>query len=346
MFQFFPGLESAGLELTVVPLLESWYLDHIYSAAAKFYWNRILKAFARRLLRVACITRYDLIWIQGEIFPWLPAFAEKILGHLKVPFIVDYDDAVFHRYDMHRLGIVRSLLGGKIDSVMRQASLVVVGNEYLAERAERAGAKAIKIIPTVVDCNHYHVTGKQNEAVFTIGWIGTPKTVSYLSCLANPLAKLAKQAHVRLVVVGAADFTLADVHVDCVPWQESLEVELIQDFDVGIMPLVDEAWERGKCGYKLIQYMACGKPVIATPVGVNSDLVKHGVNGFLARTCDEWFGALSQLEKDPSCRGSMGRIGRQLVEEKYSLQVATPALVACFNSVQANGLNSAKVRQQ
>ena len=123
--------------------------------------------------------------------------------------------------------------------------------------------------------------------------------------------------------------TLPAVPTEHVPWTEAAEVAAIAEFDVGIMPLADEPWERGKCGYKLIQYMACGLPVVASPVGVNRQIVEHGVNGFLAETPTQWDEALRTLLADPALRQRMGQAGRQKVERQFSLQVTGPK-VGCL----------------
>lgn len=118
------------------------------------------------------------------------------------------------------------------------------------------------------------------------------------------------------------------------PWREESEIQNIQRFDVGIMPLLDEPFERGKCGYKLIQYMACGLPVIASPVGVNGQIVEHGVTGFLVKSQDEWLQALAFLRDNPGRRREMGQAGRKKMEAEYSLQATAPKLAALLRSAQ------------
>ena len=129
--------------------------------------------------------------------------------------------------------------------------------------------------------------------VFTIGWIGSPVTECYLQQIAPALSEVCRRNRARVVLVGAQNAQFQNVPVKMHPWSEEGEERDIQSFDVGIMPLPDELWERGKCGYKLIQYMACEKPVVASPVGINQGLVEHGVNGFLASNLQEWVKALS-----------------------------------------------------
>ncbi|HYG25777.1 MAG TPA: glycosyltransferase family 4 protein, partial [Caulobacteraceae bacterium] len=156
----------------------------------------------------------------------------------------------------------------------------------------------------------------------TVGWIGSPATAHYLAPLEPVLSELAEETGLRAVAIGATVGSLFEV----VPWSEDGEVEALADLDIGVMPLADSPWERGKCGYKLIQYMAMGLPVVASPVGVNTTIVRHGENGFLAANDDEWRTHLRALASDPQLRETMGRAGRRMVEETYSLQVQGPRL--------------------
>jgi glycosyltransferase involved in cell wall biosynthesis len=152
----------------------------------------------------------------------------------------------------------------------------------------------------------------------------------------SPLKALAAECPLQLRVVGA-QFASPSLDVVCAPWSEETEVSEIQRFDIGIMPLVDSPWERGKCGYKLIQYMACGLPVVASPVGVNEEIVVNGENGYLARTPDDWLTAFRMLSADAVFRRNMGAFGRLAVERKYCLQVTAPRVAKLFNDVMVQG---------
>jgi glycosyltransferase involved in cell wall biosynthesis len=219
---------------------------------------------------------------------------------------------------------------------MRGAELVVCGNAYLAERAWHAGAQRVATIPTVIDLERYSVLSSMARERIVVGWMGSLSTVKYLEIVAPALKALAAKLPLQLRVIGA-QFALPGLEVDCRPWAEESEVNEIQDFDIGIMPLTDSPWERGKCGYKLIQYMACGKAVIASPVGVNQEIVQHEINGYLASTIDEWVYAFHTLCSNSQNRLAMGAQGRQLVEEKYCLQVTAPRMAQLFYEVVAEG---------
>jgi len=329
MFQFLPHLENKGIEYTIHVLLGDWYVNALYSGErisklkiAASYFQRI-KALLRR-------STYDIIWMQQEAFPWIPAWIEKLILGKKKPIIVDYDDAFFHRYNMHPSKIIRTFLGKKIDRIMEHSSAVVAGNSYLANHAKESKAKSIVIIPTVVDTNIYTPSIDKQQDVFTIGWIGSPHTAKYLKVIENPLSILSKEKDTVISIVGSGPFSMDDCPLQIIKWSEADEVSLIQQFDVGVMPLSDNPWERGKCGFKLIQYMACGIPVIASPVGVNSSIVQQGINGYLANSDEEWITCILKLKNSPELRNEMGRAGRRMAEEKYSLHVAFLQLISLF----------------
>lgn len=329
--QYIERLQTNGFEVDVSPLFSDRYLDALYHGGSRL--GPALSGFYHRLSSILRARRYDAVWVEKELMPFLPALAEHALVRMHVPWIVDYDDALFHRYDQHDNIWVRRVLGHKIDTVMRLATVVVAGNEYLAERARAAGAKQVEIVPTVVDLQRYKPRGDGDRRRCTIGWIGSPSTAKYLASVAEPLAQLQRRYDVGIRLVGAGNIELAGCDAEIVEWQEDQEVAQVASFDIGIMPLPDTPWERGKCGYKLIQYMACGLPVVASPVGVNERIVTHNENGYLASTPNEWENSLSHLIGDDRLRQRMGRSGRRKVEEHYCLDVAAPRLEALLRSV-------------
>lgn len=324
MIQYGDALQAQGIEHSLAPFFDKSYLERLYSGQPTR--GPTFSAYARRISQLRQAGQADLLWLEKEALPWLPWIIDRALIPTDIPLVVDYDDAVFHRYDMHRLTAVRRLLGRKLDWLMGSATLITAGNRYLADRAKAAGARRIEIVPTVVDLSAYTL---RSESVSTcapsIGWIGTPSTwTEYMAPLMPLLTQVAKAHSARIAVVGAGSAAEAHPLLDNLQWAEDSEVARIQAMDIGIMPLSDTPWARGKCGYKLIQYMACGLPVVASPVGVNSDIVEHGVNGFLATTDAEWNDAITTLLRDPDLRHRMGQAGRKKVEEQYSLQVWGP----------------------
>jgi glycosyltransferase involved in cell wall biosynthesis len=254
-----------------------------------------------------------------------------------IPIVSDYDDAVFHRYDQHKNPLIRLLLGKKIDHVMANSALVTAGNAYLLNRAKVAGARNIEIVPTVVNVDLYQTASTPvTDRKLRIGWIGTPETWGkYGAPRTSFFRGLALNSGAVFSLVGAKLEQSTEDVFEFVPWSEATEISAIQRMDIGIMPLIDHPWERGKCGYKLIQYMACGLPVVASPVGVNTSIIEHGVNGFLAESDDEWRDALTTLLADSALRKRMGAAGRNKVISTYSIQAQGPrvssllAKIAC-----------------
>jgi glycosyltransferase involved in cell wall biosynthesis len=334
-FQFIPYLEAQGLQVTVSPLLGDDYVASFYKGEVSLF--TVFRGYLRRLRSILMSNQFDLLWVEKEMLPWLPHRLELGLISRRTRMVVDYDDAVFHRYDGHRNAIVRAMLHRKIDEVMRRADLVMVGNEYLAQRARAAGARRVEWVPTVVDTDRYGLEPSNAPEVITIGWIGTGFTSAYLDAIRPVLTDLVASRGVRFVAVGANPKHVTGPSFEVKRWREDTEVAEIQHFDIGVMPLPDEPFERGKCGYKLIQYMACGKPVVASPVGVNSEIVRNGINGFLASTSEEWAAALGRLCEDSELRTRMGLEGRRLVEKTYSYQVVAPRIEALLRSVMEKG---------
>lgn len=336
--QFLPGLAQRGFEVDVSPLLDDVYVRSLYGGQGSGV-RGIVGAYVRRTAALMRRRRYDLIWLEKEALPWIPAGIEALMRR-GVPFVVDLDDAWFHRYEHHAYAAVRLPLRGKIDAVMRAASVVVAGNEYVAERARSAGARRIEVIPSVVDMARYppEVMDRMPHpgGPIVVGWIGIPLNVHYLKRIEPAFRRFASTRDVRLRVVGArAPAEFAGLPVDAYAWSEGKEVDRIDGFDIGIMPLDDTPWEQGKCAYKLIQMMAAGKPVIASPVGANRRVVRHGVNGFLADTPEEWTAAFQQLATDPGLRIRMGLEARRTVAEDYTLAGVLPRLATVLSEAAA-----------
>lgn len=332
VFQFFPYLEQSGIKITAEPLLGDNYINYLYTNSTVPFIE-IVKSYFKRISLLLKKNQFDVIWIQQEAFPWLPYWFEKMLVQSRIPIVVDYDDAFFHRYDLNESKIVKLFLGKKIDSVMNYADVVIAGNQYLADRAISSGCKAVKILPTVVDLTNYPDIDQIEKDFFTIGWIGSPHTAQYLKTIRGALKEISTDKDVKIVFVGADNFVLNDIKFEIRKWNKSTEAAEIQNFDVGIMPLTDSPWERGKCGFKLIQYMASAKPVIASPVGVNVEIVKNGINGFLAKDTEDWIKYFRTLKDNFVLRKEMGSVGRKMAEENYSLQVIAPKLNQIFQNI-------------
>jgi glycosyltransferase involved in cell wall biosynthesis len=336
LLQYLPALADAGIAIEYRPLLGN---DYVRSLATGERASRlaIARAFARRFHQLRQPHDADLIWIYAELFPWLPAAAERLAFRPGLPVIHDMDDAFFVPYDRSDHALVRRLLGGKLRPLIRGASACTCGNGYLADYARPLCPRTL-VVPTVVDTASYVPAEQDPPRPLTIGWIGSPSTWPLVRSLLPLLEELCRTAAIRVKAVGAGAAARADGFpgLDLIDWSERTEVAEVQSMDIGIMPLVDSPFVRGKSGYKLIQYMACGMPVVATPIGVNAEIVDHGVSGYLASSPDEWRRALLGLIADAELRARMGAAGRQRAVERYSLASQAPRLVDLFRSVAAS----------
>lgn len=326
-FQYFPSLEKAGFSVEASPLFNEKYLANLY--AAQSTKKEAVSGYFKRFLKLFTVFKYDKIVIEKELFPYLPAFAERILNILGVKYIVDYDDAVFHNYDQHTNAVIRNFLGKKINVVMKNATVVVAGNSYLATRAETAGAKNIEMIPTVIDLERYSLKEKDGGH-FIIGWIGTKTTFEkHLLPQKNWIKKIQEEdPDIQFHIVGITEDMDLGKNVKYIPWTEDSEVQEIQKFDVGIMPLENSLWEKGKCSYKIIQYFACGIPAVAAPIGMNTEVIVVGENGFMANSEIDWLDAVRKLKADKVLRQTLGKNGRSKVESQYTLQVTAAKWIA------------------
>jgi glycosyltransferase involved in cell wall biosynthesis len=324
--QFFPWYERMGIECTFSPLFDDNQLADRYQKN-QYVLASLMQAYSKRVRVLLMKHRFDLVWIEKEALPWLPASFERWMLR-GVPYVLDYDDAIFHNYDMCSSVLVRRYFGKRIDHLMAGSALVVTGNAYLAQRAKEAGAQLVEIVPTVIDLERYTIKRPSSVQAnpLRIVWIGSPTTTQYLKLLQKPLTELSRQFSIQLLVIGGDAITMSGVDIEVVPWAEATEVDLIKACDIGVMPLLDTPWERGKCGYKLIQYMACGLPVVASPVGVNCEIVHQGENGFLADSVEAWSEALGKLLGDAMLRQRMGIAGRRQIEEELCIQKIAPRM--------------------
>ncbi len=319
-YQYFPYLEKAGMQVTVKPFFDDAYLKDFY--AGKKNISAVLKSYFKRLWVLFSVFSYDRVVIEKEIFPFLPAWAEWMLKLLGIQYIVDYDDAIFHNYDQSANPMIKNFLGNKIAYVMRFSGTVVAGNQYLADYAARSGAKNIEIIPTVIDLERYPV--KQNTAAdqCIVGWIGTKTTFEkhLLPCKDWIKALQHQEPNIRFHIVGITEDMDLGKNVKYIRWTEESEVAEILKMDIGIMPLQDSKWEKGKCAYKLIQYAACGIPGVASDVGMNREVTVPGETGILAAGDEEWIQAIKTLTSNTELRHQLGRNARKKVEERYCIQ--------------------------
>ena len=330
--QYVRGLAVLGIDLQIRHLLGDDYLRVRFNGGSLPLTSIVKSGFAR-LADLWRADDYDLAMLHCELFPLMPGWLERALIHK--PYIYDFDDAFFLKYRSGHLGLASPLLGKKFDTVMSGAVSVTAGNQFLAEYARRHNT-ITQYLPTVVDTTRYVPRPKKRGGkIFTVGWIGSPSTAPYLSEIVEPLSTIGLEGPVRFVVIGGKAPVVPNVTVIELDWAENTEIDLINSFDVGMMPLPDNDWERGKCAFKLIQYMACAVPVVASAVGANIDVVSSEC-GFLVSTPRDWIEALRQLRDQEIARVDMGIAGRARVIQNYSLHQNLPVLAdVIINSTKA-----------
>lgn len=320
-YQYFPYLEKAGMKVTVKPFFDDAYLKDFYAGRKNI--SAVLKSYLKRFFVLFSVFKYDKVVVEKEIFPFLPAFAERMLKVIGIKYIVDYDDAIFHNYDQSSNPVIKKILGNKIANVMRFSGTVVAGNQYLADYAASSGAKKIEIIPTVIDLERYPIKQNSDSDKFIVGWIGTKTTFEkHLLPCRDWIKDLQNQdSNIHFNIIGITDVMDLGSNVSYIQWKEETEVSEILKMDIGLMPLQDSEWEKGKCAYKLIQYAACGIPGVASDVGMNKDVCVNNQTGFIATDSKSWMERIQFLKKDNQKRWQMGENARRLVEKQFCIQV-------------------------
>jgi glycosyltransferase involved in cell wall biosynthesis len=325
--QYEPSLAAAGISVVHAPLLGNDHLRRLVGGKRASVLS-LSSAYAHRVMWLLGAGRYDLLWVHCELFPYLPALMERLATIWGKPVLFDYDDAIFHMYDFEDRTLLRRLLGGKLEPLLRRACACCCGNAYLRDYAAHFCPNSL-ILPTVVNTDVYRPVPKKDGGPPVVGWIGSPSTWAYARPLIPLLRDFARSEKARVKIVGAGAAAEADRFpgLELVEWSEQSEVAEVQSMDIGIMPLTDDRWARGKSGYKIVQYMACGLPVVASPVGVNSEMVTEGLNGFLAASDSQWRDALERLAGNAELRQRLGKAGRDRAIAVFSLQAQAPRLV-------------------
>ncbi len=321
--QYFPYLESQGIRCDLSYLISArddrilYQPGHYLGKGAIF-----LKSLRQRLRDINIARQYDYIFIQREAIMVGTTRIERQLAASGVPVIFDFDDAIWLPDESAHLGLLGRLKRPqKTATLISLANTVVAGNDYLADYARQYNER-VTVIPTTIDTDQYRVKKTDtSQQQITIGWTGSFSTIKHFEWLVPVLLRLQEKygERLRFEVIGDPSYKNDALHLTGRLWQAATEVQDLQRFDIGIMPLPDNPWTRGKCGLKGLQYMGIGIPAVMSPVGVNRQIITDGENGFLAGTHEEWFARLSQLIDNPRLRQQLGRAGRLTVEERYSV---------------------------
>ena len=310
VLQYLSSLDQAGVEYEIVVLSDQPR-------------NRL--SLARRL-RAA-----DTVFVQKKLFSFLDLFWIRMLARR---LVYDFDDSV-----MYKSGLASSRQQvrqwRRFAATAGKADLIIAGNRYLQQQALSCN-REVRLLPTVLDMDRYtpREEGEDKKHEVVLGWIGSRGTLRYLQDIAPALEELGQHwPELKLKIVANDFFDLEHLEVIKKPWSSEEEIADLHSFDIGLMPLADDVWTRGKCGFKLLQCMAVGLPVVCSPVGVNAEIVTEGREGFQATTQAEWVVKLSTLISDAKLRREMGLHARRLVEQEYSLAANGPLFVEYLKTV-------------
>jgi len=320
--QWLPALQRAGIEVELRPFADERLMEVLHQPGRPVAKAAALAAaFARRIADVAAAPRYDAVVIHRAACLVGPALLERALKLLNCPVIFDFDDAIFALHTTaanRRFGWLK--FPQKTAAICRISSHVVVGNEFLADYARQFNDR-VTIIPTSIETDRYRALRKShngNGQRVVIGWTGSSTSQTYLEMFAPVLREFMRHRDVELRVISDREPDLPGIPYVWQSWTAETEIELLRGFDIGIMPMPDDQWARGKCAMKALQCMALGIPTVCSAVGANREVIRHGENGLLAGTPEEWMVNLKSLVDDPSLRERLGQAGRQTVEDRYS----------------------------
>ena len=303
--------EDASGRLRMLPLA-----DYIIGNGWRCEVYAAPKSLMGRIRLFLKLLKPKVLVIHRKLFNRLELRVLKALGK---KIIFDFDDAIMYT-DARRNLPDSGKFTGRFRGMMEIADMAVAGNEYLANEAKKH-CRRVEILTTPVDTGKYFPGRPTDKKEIVIGWIGMKGNLFYLEALAPVFKKLAEKFPGISLSVICSDFPEFDgIKVNKRTWSVDDELGYLRELDIGLMPLTDDIWSRGKCGFKILQYFSVGVPVVASPVGINCDIIKHGVNGFLANTDEEWEARLGELIADKSLREKMGAESRKTVAEKYSLE--------------------------
>jgi glycosyltransferase involved in cell wall biosynthesis len=322
--QYMDFLEENGFRCTLSPIIDARDDRWFYSEGNLFRKALILlKSLRIRLRNKRSYNQYDIVFVQREALMIGSTWFEKKIGQSKAKYVFDFDDSIWLMDTSEGNKKYEWLKNPeKTAKNIRMADLVFAGNAYLADYAKKFNPNT-RIVPTTIDTDfHRPDHSLRNKEVLTIGWSGSRTTIKHFENALPYLKKLKEKYSdkIRFAVMGDASYEHAELGIKGIAWTAESEVAVLNSFDIGIMPLPDDEWAKGKCGLKGLSYMACEIPTIMSPVGVNTEIIQHGVNGLLAGTDEEWFAALLQLIESEALRKEMGRKARQTVVEKYSVE--------------------------
>ena len=333
--QFLPHWRALGVEVDFYPFYSEEGYRILYGKGQTVKKvGQTLLGYLRRVGLMFRLSAYDTVFVQRSVTPLGPPLFEWLLAKVMgKKLIYDFDDAIWIA-DPESRPLVRALkFYPKVGMICGWAEAVVTGNDYLADFARRFTDR-VRVIPTVVDTTDKYVSAHSPEpARLTVGWTGSHSTLRHLALVEPALAELQREYGNAITIIANQAPDLDRLDFNFVKWSPDDEIAQLDRIDIGIMPLYTDPWAEGKCGFKAIQFMAMGKPVVATPLGVNKVIIDDEKNGLLAQTDPEWIDHLRSLLTDASLRRDMGRAARERIVSTYSIRAVLPAWKKLFDHV-------------
>ena len=316
-FQYVDLLKKQGIDLHISTLFNDQYFQILRSDSIVRPLKKIPYTLARFQHRKTELqgNNADLVVVEQQLFPYLPFAIEK--QYLPARYLLEFDDAIFLTHP------------SKLPRMIAHATAVIAGNETLLEYARKYQEK-VHVVPTALDTAKFRATPRSPSDKIVIGWSGLEYNYPYLNLIAPVLRKVSTKRNVEICILSGSPPKHFDFPFRFERWDGETEVEQLNQFDIGLMPLGMDEWSKGKCGFKLLQYMSLEIPSIATPIGVNESIVQDGVNGFLARDLSEWEARIQLLLEDAGLRKRIGQAARATIIEHYSTEVWLPKIAAIY----------------
>jgi glycosyltransferase involved in cell wall biosynthesis len=333
--QYFNALTEAGHTYHLAYLINEKDDQYFYHSGN---WLRkafiFFKSYIKRWMHTIEARQYDFIFIQREAFMTGTTLFERRFKKTGKPILFDFDDAIW-KMDVSdgnkRLAWLKK--PGKTANIIALADKVIAGNTYLKDYAVHHNEQVV-LIPTTIDTDvHQPIAFNKNRAVVTIGWSGSNTTIKHFKAIEPVLLQLKEKYkdQIQFVVYGSEAYRHKQLGIQGVKWTAESEVAIINSFDIGLMPLPDDEWSKGKCGLKGLSYMACEVATIMSPVGVNTEIIQHNINGLLANDHSDWLTAISDLIDNESKRLQLAKAGRKAIEDLYSKKSQEKAFLALFS---------------
>jgi len=331
--QYLGILEESGFEIEVHPFLSEKDWAPLYKEGSFFRKGfSMLRSFIRRFALLFKLRKFDFVFIHREASMIGPPVFEFIISKiLKKKYIYDFDDAIWlPNYSQSNAKFHKLKAYGKVKSIIRWADKVCVGNEFLKNYALDYNSN-VQVIPTTVDTvNVHNKTADHASEELIIGWTGSHTTMDYLPFLVPVLQKLEKDHKFKFRVISNHPPQIKLNCLEFVKWNKDTEIVDLAKINIGVMPLEDTIWAKGKCGFKGLQYMALQIPSVMSNVGVNVEIIDHTKNGFLCETADDWYDTLHELITKPELRKSIGAAGQETVKNRYSVESTKSNYISLF----------------